>query len=109
MSNTETKVLILGHSFVRRFKRDLNHYFDPRARRDFNLTGTASVCLHGVGGRTVDKLQRFDLNFVKETCPEILILEIGSNDLSYMRSLKLLDPRLMIWFYLFRAKLRASG
>ena len=83
MSNTETKVLILGHSFVRRFKRDLNHCFDPRARRDFNLTGTASVCLHGVGGRTVDKLQRFDLNFVKETCPEIIILEIGTNDLSY--------------------------
>ncbi len=79
MSTTETKVLILDHSFVRRFKRDLNSYFDPRARRDFNLSGTASVSLHVVRSRTVDTLWRFDLNVVKETCSEILILEIGTN------------------------------
>ena len=44
MAEVVPKALILGHSFVRRLKRDLDSGFDPRAASDFNLPGTASVC-----------------------------------------------------------------
>ena len=51
MAKVVPNALILGHSFVRRLKRYLELGFDPRAISDFNLRGTASVHLHGVGGR----------------------------------------------------------
>ena len=50
------KVLILGHSFVRRIKHDLKNRFDPRASLNFGLMGSANIIFHGVGGRTVRKL-----------------------------------------------------
>ena len=75
--------LILGHSFVKRLQRDLRAGFDPRASRDFKLLGTASVCLHGVGGRTVRALMEKDLHVVRDLAPDIVILEIGTNDLSH--------------------------
>ena len=82
MANAVPKVIISGHSFVKRFRRDLNSNFDPRTREDFNLRGTASVSLHGIGGRTVSELRQFDLNISRELLPAIAILEIGTNDLS---------------------------
>ena len=85
MANTDPKVIILGHSFVKRLQRDLNSSFDPRARKDFKLRGTASVSLHGVGDRTVSKLRQFDLNILSRLRPLIVILEIGTNDLSHQR------------------------
>ena len=42
-------VLILGHSFVKRLKRDLRSHFDSRAGGNFNLGGTVSVSLHDIG------------------------------------------------------------
>ena len=44
-------VLVLGHSFVKRLKRDLHSQFDPRAVRSFNLTGTATVHLRTYCGK----------------------------------------------------------
>ena len=41
MAEVVPKALILGHSFVRRLKRDLDLGFDPRAASDFNLRGSA--------------------------------------------------------------------
>ena len=46
-----------------------------------NLRGTASVHLHGFGGRTVAKLWLFNLHVVEQIAPDVLILEIGTNDL----------------------------
>ena len=69
-------------SLVKRFCRDLNTNFDPRTRKDFNLRGTASVSVHGLGVRTVSKLRQFDLNILRELRAAIVILEIGTNDLS---------------------------
>jgi len=40
------------------------------------------VLLHGVGGRTVAKLTASDLGVVQRAMPDIVILEIGSNDLT---------------------------
>lgn len=77
-------VLIIGHSFVRRLASDLDRDCIDRAVRSFDLLGTA-VHMHGVGGRTVRKLRNYDLNQVAKLKPEIVILEIGSNDLNEIR------------------------
>ena len=58
-----------------------NPIFDPRADGNFRLGGTVSVHLHGVGGRTVATLRSFDLHMVEQIAPDVLILEIWTNDL----------------------------
>ena len=75
-------VLILGHSFVRNFKADLAARFDPRVGEDFGLHGSANVHLYGVGDRTVSSLRSFDVPVISRTAPEVVILEIGTKDLS---------------------------
>ena len=77
------RVLILGHSFVRRLRTDLLARFDERAAINFDLQGTADVYMYGVGGRTVPESRKFDLGVVSNISPTIVILEIGTNDLAY--------------------------
>ena len=48
------KVMILGHSVVRRLCCDLERHFDDDLRE-------VNVRLFGFGGRTVKKITRFDL------------------------------------------------
>ena len=74
------KVMILGHSFVRRLSCDLDQQFDDRAKRNFDLNHV-NVRLFGVGGRTVKKIKDFDLSVVLRFAPDVVILEIGTNDL----------------------------
>ena len=80
MSSGVPSVLILGHSFVKRLKHDLRSHFDPWADDNFKLGGNVSVHLHGVGGCTVAKLRSFNLHVVEQIAPDVLILEIGTND-----------------------------
>ena len=75
------RVLILGHSFVKRLYFDLSRRRLPRANLQFDLEGRVEVFFHGIGGRTVAKLVEHDLNVVRRICPHIVILEIGTNDL----------------------------
>ena len=42
MSVSVPKVLILGHSFVRRLRDDLDAQFDDRASKNFHLPGNQS-------------------------------------------------------------------
>ena len=84
MAHLSPVALILGHSFVRRLCHDLETGFDQRADLNFNLKGTAVVFMHGVGGRIVPKLRMFDLHVVKKLSPDIIILEIGTNDLTHV-------------------------
>ena len=72
--------MILGHSFVRRLNGDLEQRFDDRAKSNFELKDV-NVRLFGVGGRTVNKVKRFDLANVSRFAPDAVILEIGTNDL----------------------------
>ena len=73
------RVLVLGHSFVQRLQE-----FAAQTRSggiyDLNLelSRVCSVVFHGIGGRTVDK---YDLAKIRSTAPNIVILELGSNDL----------------------------
>jgi lysophospholipase L1-like esterase len=64
------KVIVFGHSFVKRLYLNIQR---------------ASVKLHGIGGRTVDKLIAFNLDKVRSFRPAIVILEIGTNDLSHSK------------------------
>lgn len=58
---------------------------DPRLITNFNLSGTASEFFFGVGDRTVSELQPHDLHVVRRLSPDVIILEIGKNYLSFMR------------------------
>jgi hypothetical protein len=59
-------------------------YFDSRAKQNFNLASSAGVYLHGAGGRTVDKVIQYDLPFLKSQHSDIIISELGTNDLSFL-------------------------
>lgn len=83
MASPLPSVLIAGHSFVKRLHSDLQCKFDLRAALDFNLTRTATVSFHGVGGLTVPRLAwELRLLFSHQPPPRVIILEIGTNDLS---------------------------
>ena len=77
------RVLILGHSFVRRHK----HFITIQARKntdialDIKVSDVCTVCVLGIGGRTVDKMVRLDLPTIRDMAPDIVILELGSNNL----------------------------
>ena len=76
------QVLILGHSFVRRFQHYLKSTEDRRVAEDMNLSRICYVQTYGIGGRTVRKLRMFDLDVVQRISPDVVILEIGTNDLA---------------------------
>ena len=76
------KVLILGHSFVKRLSRDIQQGLNTRMDANFGLQGTAAVKLYGQGGRTVRKCLAYDLDVVRNFSPEVVILEVGTNDLT---------------------------
>jgi hypothetical protein len=44
-----------------------------------------SIKLHGIGGQTVDKLVKYDFGYVQKFQPNIVILEVGTNDLPLMK------------------------
>lgn len=82
MMASKPRALVLGHSFVRRVVEfiDLQQANDSY-RRDLNLSEACDVEIFGVGGRTVDKVIRMDLEVIKRNAPNIVVLELGSNDI----------------------------
>ena len=81
MDSCVPKVMILGHSFVRRLHKDLEDKFDDHVKRDFDLQD-AYIRPFGSGGRTVSKVLQYDLNNVVLFALDIIILDIGMNDLT---------------------------
>ena len=77
----EPRVLVLGDSFIRRLglflSRDSHHF-----SVDLKLSHRAFIKWHGVGGRTVSKTLHLDLNVIESFRPEIVIMQLGSNDLT---------------------------
>ena len=61
MVSSPPAVLILGHSFVRSLSSDLSSNFDAHASEHFDLVGDIVIHLHGVSGRTVEKLRLYDI------------------------------------------------
>ena len=79
---TVIRVLILGHSFIRR----LREYVRRSTDLDANLHSRECIELkwHGVGERTVLTTVQFDLSVVKSFKPDIVILQVSTNDLSHL-------------------------
>ena len=77
---TPPRILILGHSFIRR----LAGFLHKRGHEHLmaKLSSLGSVNFHGVGGRTVAKVRKFDLSIICRLSPDIIVLELGSNDLT---------------------------
>ena len=96
MSGFIPNVLVFGHSFVRRLNDDLNNGFDSRAKQNFNLDASdlgVYVSLKGTGGRLVEKVFKYDISFLKSCKPDIVVLEIGTNDFSNL-SLEVVGSRI---------------
>ena len=45
--------------------------------------------MHGIGGRIVKKIQKFDLKVISRLDPNIVIVKIGTNNLSPLRPVTL--------------------
>lgn len=78
----KARVLILGHSFIRR----LHVYITPSSDNGFTTTLGISepefICKwHGVGGRTIAKVLKYDLSVVQEFGPDVIVIQLGTNDL----------------------------
>ena len=80
-SVAEPRVLVLGDSFIRCLHLFLSHdsyHFSV----DFKLSHRAFINWHGVDGRTVSKTLQLDLNVTESFPPEIVVKQLGSNDLT---------------------------
>ena len=75
------RVLVLGDSFIRRLRLFVGSY-SPNFHFGFNLPVRAVIKWHGIGGRTVAKTIERDLHVVASFQPDIVILQLGSNDLT---------------------------
>jgi len=79
------KILVIGHSFVKRLNTDISKHFDSRTSPDFALSANCQIVLHGYGGRTVTQLRDKDCRFLSDLSPDVVIMDIGTNDLSSLR------------------------
>ena len=89
--------LIFGHSFIRRFKDDLKKGFDTRAHYDFKLKHRTCVKFFGIGGRTVDRsFEHDDIEVIKSLKPDLLVLEMGTNDLTSLSPMIVRDKLVIL-------------
>lgn len=85
------KTLIIGHSFIDRYRRYLRRfeqYVDVGALADFSahfgLAPGNTVHIQGRSGLRIDSYgKEYILDRVRRVQPEILIVEIGTNDIVY--------------------------
>lgn len=75
------RVLILGHSFIRRL-HDFIESDSGHLDLTFHLTASAHIRWRGVGGRTIAKTVKFDLGILHSFHPDIVIVQLGTNDLT---------------------------
>ena len=54
---------------------------DIWVKNNLDLSDSAQIAFQGVGGRTVDKINVFDLRRVRKVQTDKVFLEIGSSDL----------------------------
>ena len=81
------RVLVLGDSFIRRLRKFVlgsPQHFNV----DFHLSNFAVIKWHGIGGRTVTKTVQHDLHMIKSFKPDIVIVQLGSNDLTSETALR---------------------
>ena len=82
------RILILGHSFIRRLHVFLCQNFNEVFARNLHIDGDLSITLHGIGGRTISKVIRHGLGIVEKFAPEIVVIQVGTNDLSSLSAVE---------------------
>ena len=80
----DPRVLILGHSFVHRLYSFIDSTSNPVLTLSLGITEPLHVKWHGIGGRTIAKALAFDLHVVEYFKPHVVILKLGTNDLTYL-------------------------
>jgi len=71
------KVLVLGDSFMKWLYK---YILDQDYSTNLDL-GFVEIKWHGIGGRTISKIQLHDLKEVTKFKPGIVVIHVGSNDL----------------------------
>ena len=80
MATSISCVLILGHSFIRRLCEFISSHTND-FNVNFRLAEVVVTSCHSVWGRTVAKTLQFDLPIASSFGPDIVILQLSSNDL----------------------------
>ena len=76
------RVLILGHSFIRLVHDFLCRNFNAHIAKNLSLDGDLLIRRHGIGGRTVSKTREYDVGVVEEFAPNVVLMQLGTNDLA---------------------------
>ena len=56
--------------------------FECAHRKKLSLVGDLLIRWHGIGGRTVSKTREYDLGVVEEFAPNVVIMQLDTNDLT---------------------------
>ena len=67
---------------IRRLHVFLRQNFNEVFARNLHIDGDLSIKWHGIGGRTISEVIRHDLGIVEKVAPEIVVIQLGTNDLS---------------------------
>lgn len=79
--------VIMGHSFINHMARFIQASVDPTINTDFNLSRSAvNVIRSGRSGCTINKFRKTEFVKLRYYRPDILYLELGTNDLSSGRT-----------------------
>ncbi|CAC5365798.1 unnamed protein product [Mytilus coruscus] len=81
-----TRVLVLGHSFIKRLYKDILNRWNPNLVQHLNLRHAGvNVRFLGFPGGNIDRLLEDTQNRLRQEMirfpPEIVVLQIGGNDL----------------------------
>ena len=67
---------------IRRLHDFLRCNFNSHIAKILNVQGNLQVRWHAIGRRTVSKTQLLDLGVVQEFVPNVVVLQLASNDLT---------------------------
>lgn len=74
------KVLILGHTIVRRFQPFFVSDADVRYRKDLGLRPTHRIIFRAVRGCIISGILREDATSIEKVKPHNIVLLVGGND-----------------------------
>ena len=84
------RILILGHSFIRRLHVFLLQNSNEVFARNLHIDGDLCIKWHGIAGRTISKVIRHDLGIAEKFASEFVVIQLGTknNDLSSLSAVE---------------------
>lgn len=82
-ADLDIRVAVIGHSFIRRLNDDVHSAFYPELKANFDLDQCTVLCEGSGGWRAADmgRFQTAIVPFLGNYMPNIVILQLGENDL----------------------------